>query len=49
MRYVKTYENPVTCESFTYATEPVPVTFLSEIDQIKQIAAGDYHNVILTV
>jgi hypothetical protein len=49
MRFVKTYENPVTCDSVSYTTEPVPVVFQSEIDQIKQIAAGEYHNVILTV
>ena len=49
MRFLENFEHPITCEITTFSSEPVPVVFESEIDSIKQIAAGDYHNVVLTI
>lgn len=35
LRHVQEFEHPITCDTLTYSSEPVPVVFFEPIDQIK--------------
>lgn len=35
LRFLQSYEHPITCETVTFSAEPVPVFFLDPIDTIK--------------
>ena len=35
LKLLRTFEHPITCETLTYASEPVPVNFNSQVQQIK--------------
>lgn len=47
---LQSFEHPITCENITYSAEPIAISLKdANAGQIKQIGAGDYHCVVLTV